>query len=423
MLEIILYIVLVVGVVCFVYLYRQKWNQVRKEDLNTVEISVKPVEEVLQNTQVVAKKIFNKIKSVNKDKILSFFAKIKIKKIIKITRNGFRFLKERMIKIVVSVGRFLKKILGTLKNKFSKKQNIDFTTTQIENDQEKKENEPIKEKIQEEVIPIKEKTKKRLFNKFGKNNGKIDDRSKEILAAFSKKGLNLFSQTKKGIRFAMKGSANGVKKVAKKIEIRKALILIQELAKKIKVRIVLSEEDKKLKKQLSQKSDLSFKPEVFLGELLRKTGKTEEKKCAIEIEPEIVSKEKNEIEQKTSDDVKAIQPEKEDIVDKIEHEIEEEIKGEIRGGAVEITEPQVKNINLHSDHVSQETIQKIEDELINQIVDDPKNIEAYKRLGKIYYNQDKFEYARESFEVAIRLGSGDQKIKDLLKDCEEKIKG
>jgi hypothetical protein len=414
MLEIILYIVLVVGVVCFVYLYRQKWNQVRKEDLNTVEISVKPVEEVLQNTQVVAKKIFNKIKSVNKAKILGFFAKVKIKKIIEIARKGFRSLKERIIKIVVFIGRFLKKILRTLKKKFSKKQNIDLTTTQIENNQKEEEKESIKEKAQEEVVPVNQETKKGLFRKFIESDGRINNKTKKILVVFSRKGLNLFNQTKKGIGFAMKGSANGVKKVAKKIEIKKALILIQWLVKKIKVRVVSSEEDKKLKKHLSQESGFTVKPEMFLGELLRKTEKTEEVKHVIEKKPEIKGEKKQEV-----SSTETGLSEKEDIIGKIEHEIEEEIKRE----TVEITEPQVKNINLHSDHVSQETIQKIEDELINQIVDDPKNIEAYKRLGKIYYNQDKFEYARESFEVAIRLGSGDQKIKDLLKDCEEKIKG
>ena len=409
MLEIILYIVLVVGVVCFVYLYRQKWNKVREEDLSAAEISMKPVKNVLASIKVATKKVFGKIKSVDKNKILGFFAKIKVKKIGGIIIKVFIFLKEKTKKAIIFTGRSLKKVSMILKNKFSKKQSVDFTTTQIENNQEKKENEPIKEKIEKEVIPMEEKVKKSLFKKFGKGNGKIDEKSKEILAAFSKKGISLFNRTKKGIGFAAKGSASGVKKIAKKIEIKKVLILIQELVKKIKVRVVLSEEDKKLKKQLSQKSDLSFKPEVFLGELLKKTEKDEEAKQIIET--------KLEVKQETLD-IRTVQlSEKEDIVDKIEHEIEEEIKGE----TVEIIKPQIKNVNPHSDQVSQETIQKIEDELIAQIVEDPKNIEAYKRLGKIYYNQDKFEYARESFEMAIKLGSGDQKIKDLLKDCEEKI--
>ncbi|MFA6436725.1 MAG: tetratricopeptide repeat protein [Candidatus Paceibacterota bacterium] len=414
MLEIILYIVLVIGVVYFVYLYRQKWNKVKEEDLNAAEISMKPVEKMFESTKVVTKKVFGKIKSVDKNKILSFFAKIKIKKIGEITRKVFMFLRERVKKIVVFVGRSLKKVFRSLKKKFSKKQNIDFITTRIENDQEKKENELMEEKIEKEVVPIEE-AKKSLFKKFGKNNGKIDDKSKEILVAFSKKGLNLLSRTRKGIEFAAKGSAGGVKKIAKKIEIKKALILFRELVKKIKVRVVLSEEDKKLKKQLSQKRNITFKPEIFLGELLRKTGKAEEKKHVIEAESEIVSGEKKEVEQKIP--VEAIKPEEENIVDKIEREVEEEIEKEI----VEIAKPEVKNINPPSDQVSQETIQKIEDELIAQIVEDPKNIEAYKRLGKIYYNQDKFEYAKESFEMAIKLGSGDQKIKDLLKDCEDKI--
>jgi len=408
LIEIILYIVLAVGVVYFVYLYRQKWNKVKEEDLNAAAVSIKPIEKIFESTKVVTKKVFGKVKSIDKSRILSFFKRIRVKNIITIIKKVFIFLKEKAKKVIVFIGMFLKKFFRILKKKFSKKQNIDFTTTQIENNQEKKENELVKDRIRE-IAPIKEEAKKSLFKKFIKSNGKIDKKSKEILMVFSKKGLNLFNQVKKGIGFAAKGSVGGIKKITKKIEIKKALILIQELAKKIKVRVVLSEEDKKLKKQLSQKSDLSFKPEVFLGELLKKTEKDEEAKRVVETKPEV--------KQETLD-VKTVQlPEKEDIIEKIEHEIEEEIEKEI----IEIAKPQIKNIHPHSDQVSQETIRKIEDELIAQIVEDPKNIEAYKRLGKIYYNQDKFEYARESFEMAIKLGSGDQKIKDLLKDCEEKI--
>jgi hypothetical protein len=422
MLEIILYIVLVVGVVYFAYLYRQKWNKVKEEDLGVAEISMKPVEKIFESTKVVTKKVFGKIKSVDKSKILSFFKRIKVKgfltkikgflakrkNIIKIIKKVFIFLKEKVRKVIIFTKRFLKKVFGTLKKKFSRKQRVDLTTTQIENNQERKE-ELIEEKALEEVVLSNQEAKKSLFKKFTKDNGKIDDKSKEILAAFSKKGFNLFSQAKRGFGFAVKGSVNGVKKITGKIEIKKALVFIQELVKKVKIRVVSSEEDKKLKKQLNQKSDLAFKPEVFLGELLKKTEKDEKTRQVVEA--------KAEVKQETLDTKTAQLLEKEDIVEKIEHEIEEEIEKE----TIRIIEPQIKNINLRNDQVSQETIQKIEDELIGQIIDDPKNIEAYKRLGKIYYNQDKFEYARESFEMAIKLGSGDQKIKDLLRDCEEKI--
>ena len=71
--------------------------------------------------------------------------------------------------------------------------------------------------------------------------------------------------------------------------------------------------------------------------------------------------------------------------------------------------------------LSQESLKKIENNLIAEIVEDPRNIEAYKKLGKLYYNQFKYEYAKESFEAAIKLGSGDKKIKNLLKKCYEKL--
>jgi tetratricopeptide (TPR) repeat protein len=71
--------------------------------------------------------------------------------------------------------------------------------------------------------------------------------------------------------------------------------------------------------------------------------------------------------------------------------------------------------------ISEEAIKKIENKLISEILEDSKNIEAYKKLGKVYYNQDKYHHAVECFKAALKLGSGDKKIKDLLKECEEKL--
>jgi len=96
-------------------------------------------------------------------------------------------------------------------------------------------------------------------------------------------------------------------------------------------------------------------------------------------------------------------------------QIEEKIEIPETVGAKEEHKPQ-------SIEVSKETIRKIEDRLIHEIMQDPKNIEAYKKLGKLYYHQFKYAYAKECFETALKLGSGDKKIQRLLKKCEEKIR-
>ena len=57
---------------------------------------------------------------------------------------------------------------------------------------------------------------------------------------------------------------------------------------------------------------------------------------------------------------------------------------------------------------------------IEMIAKNPKNITAYKELGMLYYKQYNLKDAKECFKTAIKLGSKDKKIKEILKEIEEK---
>jgi len=72
--------------------------------------------------------------------------------------------------------------------------------------------------------------------------------------------------------------------------------------------------------------------------------------------------------------------------------------------------------------ISQESLKQIENKWIDAIIEDPKNIEAYKKLGRLYFNQGKLERAQECFQAAVKLGSSDRKILELLKKTEARLK-
>ena len=57
---------------------------------------------------------------------------------------------------------------------------------------------------------------------------------------------------------------------------------------------------------------------------------------------------------------------------------------------------------------------------IEIIAKSPKNVTAYKELGMLYYRQYNLKDAKECFKMAIKLGSKDKKIKEILKEIEEK---
>ena len=59
---------------------------------------------------------------------------------------------------------------------------------------------------------------------------------------------------------------------------------------------------------------------------------------------------------------------------------------------------------------------KEEQEWIDLIVENPKNITAYKFLGLFYWKQHNRSDAKASLEMAIKLGSKDKKVKEILRE-------
>lgn len=57
---------------------------------------------------------------------------------------------------------------------------------------------------------------------------------------------------------------------------------------------------------------------------------------------------------------------------------------------------------------------KEEQKLINLIVENPKNITAYKLLGFLYWKQHNYVDAKSSLEMAVKLGSCDKKVNDTI---------
>ena len=62
---------------------------------------------------------------------------------------------------------------------------------------------------------------------------------------------------------------------------------------------------------------------------------------------------------------------------------------------------------------------KEEQKWIDLIVEDPKNITAYKFLGLLYWKQHNYTDAKASLKMAIKLGCKDKKVKEVLKEIAE----
>ncbi len=62
---------------------------------------------------------------------------------------------------------------------------------------------------------------------------------------------------------------------------------------------------------------------------------------------------------------------------------------------------------------------KEEQKWIDLIVENPKNITAYKQLGLLYWRQHNYKDAKLSLEMAVKLGSTDRKIKQILEQVKE----
>jgi len=60
-----------------------------------------------------------------------------------------------------------------------------------------------------------------------------------------------------------------------------------------------------------------------------------------------------------------------------------------------------------------------EQKWIDLIIENPKNITAYKFLGLLYWRQHNYLDAKNSLEVAVKLGSKDKKVKEILKKIKE----
>ena len=62
---------------------------------------------------------------------------------------------------------------------------------------------------------------------------------------------------------------------------------------------------------------------------------------------------------------------------------------------------------------------KEEQKWIDLIVENPENITAYKFLGILYWKQHNYSDAKASLEMAVKFGSKDKKVKDILKELKK----
>jgi len=62
---------------------------------------------------------------------------------------------------------------------------------------------------------------------------------------------------------------------------------------------------------------------------------------------------------------------------------------------------------------------KEEQKWIDLIVENPKNITAYKFLGFLYWKQHNYADAKASLEMAVKFGSKDKKVKEILEELKK----
>ncbi len=400
MLNIILYVLIGSGISYFIFLIYKKWSQIQREDSPSIKFFGAIIKRASQRLiayfkqipkkckQLRIKNILDKIKKINfvtikeffkKEKILRFFSftkelKIKTKNKINIISNALKRGSQRMARIVKKV-KFprLSRNKPLFKTKFLEKNE---TNLEIPN------NKKGKRFFSSIVLKAKRSIKKRRIPQF--HWGNLTRRGKARLSAYRQTGAKNFGG-------------------------------------RVKIRF-FSKEDQEIKKQFNRTKEAIVNPESYLGELLKK--KEGDK---------IVSRETNDV--SSQNDV--VKNSLSNPVAKKNIKIIEMIKSIKRLNILRIIKDArnrkkqktktLKEINKENKflappniEISEEAIKKMENKLISEISEDPKNIEAYKKLGKAYYNQDKYRYAEECFKAAIKLGSGDKKIKDLLDECEKK---
>ena len=111
-------------------------------------------------------------------------------------------------------------------------------------------------------------------------------------------------------------------------------------------------------------------------------------------------------------EAKRRKPEKEELSHKTRAEIPVRIKKEEL--EVKIEQEEEKDEDELSLSELKKPIQE-EQKWIDLIVENPKNITAYKFLGLLYWKQHNYADAKASLETAVRYGSKDKKVKEILK--------
>ena len=85
-------------------------------------------------------------------------------------------------------------------------------------------------------------------------------------------------------------------------------------------------------------------------------------------------------------------------------------------------EEEVSQLSEEGEEISIVELNKpIEEEQkwIDLIVENPKNITAYKFLGLLYWRQHNYADAKASLEMAVKLGSKDKKVKEFLAELKK----
>lgn len=62
---------------------------------------------------------------------------------------------------------------------------------------------------------------------------------------------------------------------------------------------------------------------------------------------------------------------------------------------------------------------KEEQKWIDLIIENPENITAYKFLGILYWKQHNYSDAKASLEMAVKFGSKDKKVKEILEELKK----
>ncbi len=427
MISIILYILLGIGVGYFVYLIYRKWPELKKQEIDVNNLPTHKAKLFLRSIfGAIKHKI--KIQPELKHKIElkpKFFSNFKILKVFRIERpfreaKNWKFtlykfpslsIKKKLTSLGYSARKHTKFFKGKVRRiKFPKVQ-IHFPE-RIKKNTFKKQQEPApfmtedltdEQKKEDKEQPLVQKLEKSKFFRFFKVIKNKVRRLKINLTFLQPRKLSLKTKALRGL---FQKAQAGQKNKIKKLKVQNIIKSLKKIKTKVKMRFI-SPEDEKMKKQLEKSTEFSVKPESYLGELLEKTKALEEEKTQ-EGQSSFPKEEK-----------------KESFVAKpIAKEAPKETTFQKPSQAEELTiEPKPqrkKNLKPSPIQVSEETIKKIEEKLIKEIIEDSKNIEAYKRLGRLYYNQFKYAYAQECFKAAIKLGSGDKKIKRLLKKCRDK---